>query len=63
MTKQEYLNALETIIKDAEVNKPILASILLTVSAAIMDDTLHELSDYTASHSLQQLIKYKAQQN
>lgn len=45
MTKEEYLNALDT------------------VSAAIIDDTLYELSDYTASYSLQQLIKYKAQQN
>lgn len=63
MTKQEYIIALESLIEDAEKNNPLLASVLLSVIASLYEESLNELSNYTAAFSLQQINKYKAQQN
>jgi len=63
MTKQEYIIALESLIEDAEKNNPLLASVLLSVIASLYEESLNELSNYTAAFSLQQINKHKAQQN
>lgn len=64
MTKAEYINALYLLIDQAkkEENFP-LVSILYTVTASIVDDSLKELSNYTCAFSMEQINKYKAQQN
>lgn len=64
MTKAEYINALSLLIDQAkkEENFP-LVSILYTVTASIVDDSLKELSNYTYAFSMEQINKYKAQQN
>lgn len=55
MTKQEYIQAIDDIIKEAEKDNDLyLMSILYSLCGAIMSDSLEKLSDYTAAFSMEQ---------
>jgi len=56
MTKQEYIQAIDDIIKEAEKdNNLYLMSILHSLCGAIMSDSLEKLSSYTAAFSMEQI--------
>lgn len=64
MTKQEYISAVANLIDEAKKDENfVLVSILYTLQASLIEDSLEELSNYTIAFSQMQIDKYRTIQN